>query len=70
MTYLPEDGYFHGKAVTDVHTGFERSRLQRQLENAGFSDVKFSNVYVMRKLVEGVDRAFPLFMATAHKASA
>ena len=38
-----EDGSFHGPTVTDVHKGFEREALQRQVENAGLAGVRFSS---------------------------
>ena len=62
-----EDGSFHGPAVTNVHKGFDRKVLQDRLEIAGFSGVHFSSVYAVKKLVSGVETAFPLFLARANK---
>jgi ubiquinone/menaquinone biosynthesis C-methylase UbiE len=62
-----EDGSFHGPVVTDVHLGFERERLQKQLETAGFTHVLFSSVYSVRKQVTGVEKAFPLFLMKAKR---
>ena len=62
-----EDGSFHGPNVTDVHKGFERDELKEKLERTGFSEVKFSNVFAVKKMVSGVETYFPLFLATAQK---
>ncbi len=62
-----EDGSFHGPAVTDVHKGFDRQVLQRKLETAGFIEVNFSSVYAVKKLISGMETAFPLFLAVAKK---
>lgn len=64
-----EDGSFHGADVTDVHKGFDRPALKRQLEAAGFSDITFSSVSDVRKPVEGLEKAFPLFLMIARKAT-
>ena len=62
-----EDGSFHGPANNDVHKGFERSKFQEQIEQAGFSAVRFSAGYSMHKLVDGHEKAFPVFLMTAAK---
>ena len=62
-----EDGTCHGQHITDVHRGFERADLQARLEAAGFRDVHFSSVYAVKKLVNGIETAFPLFLVTAQK---
>ena len=62
-----EDGSFHGHAAMDVHTGFEQTTLQIQVESAGFKQVQFSNVYAVKKMAAGVTKSFPLFMLTAQK---
>jgi ubiquinone/menaquinone biosynthesis C-methylase UbiE len=64
-----EDGSFHGADVTDVHKGFDRSALQNQLEAAGFRDITFSSVSAVKRQVDGVEKAFPLFLMIARKAS-
>jgi len=64
-----EDGSFHGADVTDVHKGFDRPALKHQLEAAGFSDITFSSVSAVRKPVDGLEKAFPLFLMIARKAS-
>ena len=63
-----EDGTFHGKQVTGVHHGFDRMELQRQVESAGFSDVKFSTVHTIRRGGNGSERIYPLFLMVAEKA--
>lgn len=62
-----EDGSFHGPAVTDVHLGFDRDQLGRQLAVAGFREVQFSTVYEIRR-GEGAElQRFPLFLVVARR---
>ncbi|MBI5953154.1 MAG: methyltransferase domain-containing protein [Chloroflexi bacterium] len=63
-----EDGSFHTDGTTDVHLGFERSELQKWVEEAGFADVKFSTAYEIKKDIDGVEKTFPVFLLTACKA--
>lgn len=58
-----EDGAFHTDGTTGVHLGFERGDLQRRAEAAGFHDVSFSTVYVIRKN----GREYPIFLLVARK---
>ena len=62
-----EDGTFHTDGTTDVHLGFERGELQKWVEEAGFSSVKFSTAYEIKKDIDGVERTFPVFLLTARK---
>lgn len=63
-----EDGSFHGLAVSDVHLGFDRDQLGRQLAEAGFREVRFATVYEIRR-GEGAELLrFPLFLVVARKA--
>lgn len=64
-----EDGSFHGAHVADVHHGFERRVLQRQVEAAGFRGVKFSTVHEVKRQVDGIEKGFPLFLMTAERPS-
>lgn len=57
-----EDGSFHGEGV-DVHHGFPRDELTRQLTDAGFEDIAIENAAQIDKN----GRAFSLFLATARK---
>jgi len=59
-----EDGSFHG-AGFDGHLGFDRDALGAQARGAGFSSVRFSTAYEMRKAVAGGTRAFPIFLMVA-----
>jgi ubiquinone/menaquinone biosynthesis C-methylase UbiE len=61
-----EDGSFH-KAREEVHHGFDRQELTRQLAQAGFVNIRFSTVYEIIKEVDGRPKAFPLFLAVAEK---
>lgn len=62
-----EDGSFHTDGTTDVHLGFEREKLQRWVEAAGFSNVHFSTAFEIKKKIEGVEKIFPVFLMTAQK---
>ncbi len=62
-----EDGTFHTDGTTDVHLGFERGELRQRVEDAGFSDVKFSPAYEIKKNINGVEKTFPVFLLTARK---
>lgn len=64
-----EDGTFHTDGSTDVHLGFERGELQQWVEDAGFSGVKFSTAYEIKKDIGGVEKTFPVFLLTARKAN-
>lgn len=62
-----EDGSFHGKDV-HVHHGFDRQSLGQRALRAGFTDVRFETVFVIRKEQEGGLRDYPVFLLTARKA--
>ena len=62
-----EDGTFHTDGTTDVHKGFERAELQSWVEEAGFTDVKFSTVCEIKKKINEVEKTFPVFLLTARK---
>ena len=62
-----EDGSFHPDEAAGVfHHGFDRSELQKMLENQGFADVRFFTAHTMVK-----DRKeYPIFLVTATKCQA
>jgi len=62
-----EDGTFHTDGSTDVHHGFERDKLQKRVEAAGFINVHFSNTYGIKKMIGKKKRNFPIFLMTARK---
>ncbi len=64
-----EDGTFHTDGTTDVHLGFERGELQKWVEEAGFSGVRFSTAYEIKKDIGGARKTFPVFLLTARKAN-
>ena len=64
-----EDGSFHGQDQHDVHRGFDRNALQKQVELAGFTQVSFTTVFTMTKMVAGAPKNFPIFLMTAKKTS-
>ncbi len=64
-----EDGSFHTDGTTDVHKGFAQSELQKQVEAAGFEDVKFSTAYTIKKMVGDEEKSFPIFLMSARKAN-
>ena len=63
-----EDGSFHTDGTTDVHLGFERSELQKWVEEAGFTDVRFSTAFEIKKKIGDAEKTFPIFLLTARKA--
>ncbi len=62
-----EDGSFHTDGSVNVHHGFERNKLQKRVESAGFTDVHFSNAYGIKKRIGSEQRTFPVFLMTARK---
>jgi ubiquinone/menaquinone biosynthesis C-methylase UbiE len=63
-----EDGSFHTDGTINVHLGFERAELQKWVEEAGFTDVKFSTAYDIKNKINDVEMIFPVFLLTAAKA--
>jgi ubiquinone/menaquinone biosynthesis C-methylase UbiE len=63
-----EDGTFHPAGTPDIHMGFERSELQRWVEDAGFTEVIFLTAYEIKKKVGDDEKIFPVFLLTARKA--
>ena len=62
-----EDGSFHTDGTTDVHKGFAQSKLQKQVEAAGFEDVKFATAYTIKKMVGDEEKSFSIFLMSARK---
>lgn len=62
-----EDGSFHTDGSTDVHLGFDRSELQKMMEDAGFGNVRFSTAYEIKKKIGHEEKAFPIFLMVAQK---
>ena len=62
-----EDGSFHTDGSTDVHLGFERSAIQRQVEDIGFRNVTFSTAYEIKKKINAEEKIFPVFLMAAQK---
>jgi ubiquinone/menaquinone biosynthesis C-methylase UbiE len=58
-----EDGSFHTDGTTDIHLGFVREHLQKQVETAGFKHIHFSTVFVIQKN----GREYPIFLLKAQK---
>jgi len=63
-----EDGSFHTDGTTDVHKGFERLTLQKQVEAAGFREIHFLTAYEIKKKIGNTEKTFPVFLMTARKA--
>ena len=62
-----EDGSFH-RAGFEGHNGFDRQKLQTQLEGAGFSEIRYETCYTITKEVDsGATKAFPVFLMTCKK---
>lgn len=62
-----EDGSFHTDGTTDVHLGFERGELQGWVEAAGFGNVRFSTAFVIKKVIDDMEKTFPVFLMVARK---
>jgi ubiquinone/menaquinone biosynthesis C-methylase UbiE len=60
-----EDGSFHTDGTTDVHKGFARNEIQKQVEAAGFEKVKFSTAYTIKKKIGTEEVSFPVFLLSA-----
>lgn len=59
------DGAFHAHVDDfDGHDGFTRGDLRQWLEGAGFRDVRTGDAGTVTKESEGVERDFPMFLAT------
>lgn len=61
-----EDGSFHGAQV-EVHHGFERAALARQVEAAGFRETRFSTLFSIDKDTQTGVRAYPVFLMVARR---
>jgi ubiquinone/menaquinone biosynthesis C-methylase UbiE len=57
-----EDGSFHDYEFVG-HTGFERKGLEKSLVQTGFTNVRFTTPFAMKKGT----RVYPLFLAMAEK---
>lgn len=62
-----EDGSFHGAEVKDVHLGFDRTEILQRLEDAGFQPVSIGTAHSMKRVVNGIEREYPIFLAIARK---
>ncbi len=62
-----EDGSFHGEGFTG-HRGFAREALASRMRGAGFDAVRFSTPCEVRKVVDGAERVYPLFLAVSRRA--
>ncbi|MBK9578826.1 MAG: class I SAM-dependent methyltransferase [Fibrobacteres bacterium] len=60
-----EDGSFHPPEVTGVHHGFDREDLGGRLARAGFEEIDFETVHVMRRTVGSEVVEFPIFLCLA-----
>ena len=61
-----EDGTFHDATFTG-HRGFDRTRLGKQAQRAGFRQVRFQTIFNNAKPVGGSMKDFPLFLMVAEK---
>lgn len=62
-----EDGSFHTDGTTDVHKGFTRQALQKQVEKAGFKEVQFVTAHMIKKMIGNEEKTFPVFLMSARK---
>ena len=62
-----DNGLFHGPEFKG-HNGFDRKELQKVVEKAGFSDVRFTTVCEIRKKArDGNVHTFPMFLMAGRK---
>lgn len=62
-----EDGSFHTDGSTDIHLGFQREKLRKMVEEAGFAEVRFSTAYEIKKKINEEENVFPVFLLSAKK---
>lgn len=61
-----EDGSFHNDNTGVFHFGFDRSKLEQLLHEAGFGNVRATTASVIGKAVAGqCTREYPIFLITA-----
>lgn len=61
-----EDGSFHGDKPGIAHHGFDRDELKAMIDEAGFSDIRFSNAHAMEKQgSDGRVHRYQIFLVTA-----
>ena len=59
-----EDGSFHNQDDS-VHHGFDRAVLQQQAEAAGFVNIRYANVFCIKKGTP--EKEYPVFLLMADK---
>lgn len=64
-----EDGSFHDAGV-EVHNGFHRGDLERQLTSLGFVEVRSVTAHQLERERDGMKRVYPLFLLLGRKAAA
>ena len=63
-----DDGSYHAHDdAFDGHHGFRRDDLEAALTAAGYRPAGFSAAFVVRRQVEGAERQYPVFLATAQR---
>jgi tRNA (cmo5U34)-methyltransferase len=62
----PEDGSFHGEGFNG-HLGFEKTWLEQTLDVAGFTPVSLEPCFVIRRIQEGKEQEFPVFLSVSQK---
>jgi ubiquinone/menaquinone biosynthesis C-methylase UbiE len=62
-----EDGSFHGNEFKG-HNGFDPETFKFKLEKTGFICVKYEECFIIKKIIEGKEKIFPLFLITGQKA--
>jgi ubiquinone/menaquinone biosynthesis C-methylase UbiE len=61
-----EDGSFHDPGI-EVHQGFNRSDLERQLKSLGCVEVRSVTAYEVERERGGMKRVYPLFLLLGRK---
>jgi ubiquinone/menaquinone biosynthesis C-methylase UbiE len=62
-----DGGMFHGSEFKG-HNGFDRNDLKKNIENVGFTEVRFKTVgEITKEARDGIVRSFPLFLMVCKK---
>jgi len=62
-----EDGTFHGEGADIPHPGFDVDGMESLLSSLGLEKVSTTTPFVNRKVVEGEEREYPLFLTVFRK---
>ncbi len=61
-----ENGSFHGEDFKG-HNGFDREELEKLLSKYGFDTISYQKIYERKKIINGEERVFPVFLLVAKR---